>query len=233
MLALPRRRCRTSRTSAPTSPSSPTTTAGRRTSSTATASAAMPTVDRCPETTRLLDRAIPGMETAMFSILAPAQADPAPRRPVQGRAALPPRAHGARGAGRRSAASGSVPGHPRAGGEGKSLVFDDTYEHEAWNDTDGTRVVLFVDVVRPAAPALRTFNAASSRRSGARRSSRTPSVATRRGKHASSRSAAAAPDGPRPRPRTQPSSGSWSCVVEHLVDRLGRLFEQRGRRARA
>ena len=29
--------------------------------------------------------------------------------------------------------------------EGASLVFDDTYEHEAWNDTDGTRVVLFVD----------------------------------------------------------------------------------------
>ena len=33
--------------------------------------------------------------------------------------------------------------------EGKSLVFDDTYEHEAWNETDATRVVLFLDVVRP------------------------------------------------------------------------------------
>ena len=28
--------------------------------------------------------------------------------------------------------------------EGKSLVFDDTYQHFAWNDTDGIRVVLFV-----------------------------------------------------------------------------------------
>ena len=37
--------------------------------------------------------------------------------------------------------------------EGRSLVFDDTYEHEAWNDTDETRVVLFVDVVRPLAGA--------------------------------------------------------------------------------
>ena len=29
------------------------------------------------------------------------------------------------------------------------LVFDDCYQHEAWNDTDGVRVVLFIDIVRP------------------------------------------------------------------------------------
>ena len=33
--------------------------------------------------------------------------------------------------------------------EGKSLIFDDTFNHEVWNDTDETRVVLFVDVMRP------------------------------------------------------------------------------------
>ncbi len=33
--------------------------------------------------------------------------------------------------------------------EGKSLFFDDTYPHEAWNETDGIRVVLFMDVIRP------------------------------------------------------------------------------------
>ncbi len=33
--------------------------------------------------------------------------------------------------------------------EGKSLMFDDTFNHEVWNDTDETRVVLFVDVLRP------------------------------------------------------------------------------------
>ena len=33
--------------------------------------------------------------------------------------------------------------------EGRSLIFDDTYEHEVWNDTDDERVVLFLDVVRP------------------------------------------------------------------------------------
>ena len=29
--------------------------------------------------------------------------------------------------------------------EGRSLLFDDSYEHFAWNDTDGVRVVLFVE----------------------------------------------------------------------------------------
>jgi beta-hydroxylase len=33
--------------------------------------------------------------------------------------------------------------------EGQSLVFDDTFNHEVWNDTDGVRVVLFVDFLRP------------------------------------------------------------------------------------
>ena len=43
----------------------------------------------------------------------------------------------------------------RVGGEirhweaGESLVFDDTYDHEVWNDTDELRAVSFVDVIRP------------------------------------------------------------------------------------
>jgi beta-hydroxylase len=32
---------------------------------------------------------------------------------------------------------------------GKSMIFDDTFNHEVWNDTDEMRVVLFVDVLRP------------------------------------------------------------------------------------
>ena len=31
-------------------------------------------------------------------------------------------------------------------------IFDDTYEHEVWNDTDEERVVLFLDIVRPFEP---------------------------------------------------------------------------------
>jgi len=32
---------------------------------------------------------------------------------------------------------------------GRSMIFDDTFDHEVWNDTDETRVVLFVDFLRP------------------------------------------------------------------------------------
>lgn len=33
--------------------------------------------------------------------------------------------------------------------EGETLVFDDTYNHEVWNDTGGTRVVLLIQFERP------------------------------------------------------------------------------------
>ena len=42
--------------------------------------------------------------------------------------------------------------------EGRSLVFDDTYEHEAWNDPDARRVILFVDFERPLPRALAIVN---------------------------------------------------------------------------
>ena len=33
--------------------------------------------------------------------------------------------------------------------EGKLLIFDDTIEHEAWNDSDEDRIVLIFDIWRP------------------------------------------------------------------------------------
>ena len=81
---------RTSRTSRPTSTRSPTTTGGRRSSSTGTASPPGNNVDRCPETARLL-AADPGHDDGDVLDLRPAQAHPAARGPVQGRAAVPPR----------------------------------------------------------------------------------------------------------------------------------------------
>jgi beta-hydroxylase len=33
--------------------------------------------------------------------------------------------------------------------EGRALIFDDAYEHEAWNHADEPRVVLFVDFLKP------------------------------------------------------------------------------------
>ena len=46
----------------------------------------------------------------------------------------------------------------RVSRDGRSLVFDDTYEHEAWNDTDTDRVVLFLDIVRPLRPPVSWVN---------------------------------------------------------------------------
>jgi beta-hydroxylase len=42
--------------------------------------------------------------------------------------------------------------------EGESLLFDDTFEHEAQNATNEDRVVLFVDIERPLPPPLDRIN---------------------------------------------------------------------------
>ncbi len=112
--------------------------------------------ERCPETARLC-AAIPGMKTAFFSILAPGKHLPAHRGPYKGvmRYHLgllipePAEECGIR-----------VDTETRHWAEGRSMIFDDTFEHEAWNHTDRTRVVLFVDFVRPMRGAARWVNAA-------------------------------------------------------------------------
>jgi beta-hydroxylase len=110
---------------------------------------------RCPETDRLV-RAIPGMETAMFSIFAPHKRIPPHDGPYKGvvryhlglRVPQDPMLAGIR--------VGGEEAHWREGG---SLVFDDTYTHEAWNDSAEVRVVLFVDFVRPLRQPMKTINA--------------------------------------------------------------------------
>ena len=42
-----------------------------------------------------------------------------------------------------------VAGEARPWQEGQGLVFDDTYEHEAWNHSDQTRVILLMDAWHP------------------------------------------------------------------------------------
>ncbi len=37
--------------------------------------------------------------------------------------------------------------------EGTTLLWDDTYEHAAWNDADGIRAALLLDIARPNMPA--------------------------------------------------------------------------------
>jgi beta-hydroxylase len=99
---------------------------------------------RCPRTRDVLAR-VPGLATAFFSILAPGTHIPPHRGVTKGLitchlALIVPR-------------DGDV--RMRVGdrvvrwSEGETLVFDDTYDHEVWNDTDGTRVVLLIQFERP------------------------------------------------------------------------------------
>jgi beta-hydroxylase len=112
-------------------------------------------LERCPETARLLAQ-IPGMTTAMFSILAPGKHIPAHEGPYRGVL----RYHlGVLVPVPRERCAIRVGGELRHWCEGKSLVFDDVFEHEVWNDTEGTRVVLFVDFKRPLRGPARLLNA--------------------------------------------------------------------------
>lgn len=100
---------------------------------------------RCPDTTRLVER-IPGMKTAMFSILGPRKHLPEHQGPYKGLI----RCHlGLIVPYPNPECRISVGGETGTWAEGASLVFDDTFMHEVWNDTDAYRVVLLLDVVRP------------------------------------------------------------------------------------
>lgn len=109
---------------------------------------------RCPQTARLL-RQIPGMKSAMFSILAPHKRLPEHRGPYKGVL----RYHLGLLIPEPAQASGIlVAGQTRHWTEGRSLVFDDSHPHEAWNGTDTHRVVLFVDFMRPLPAWLAVLN---------------------------------------------------------------------------
>ncbi len=104
-----------------------------------------PNIDLCPETWRIV-RTIPGLTTAMFSILEPGKRIPPHRGPYNGVLRLhlgliipEPRERLAL----------RVGPERRHWEEGRALIFDDGYEHEAWNESAGLRVVLFVDFEKP------------------------------------------------------------------------------------
>jgi beta-hydroxylase len=99
---------------------------------------------RCPKTKAAIER-IPGLNSAFFSILAPGTHIPDHRGVTKGLITchlglIVPRD----GDVRMRVADRIV-----RWAEGETLVFDDTYQHEVWNDTDGTRVVLLIQFERP------------------------------------------------------------------------------------
>jgi aspartyl/asparaginyl beta-hydroxylase (cupin superfamily) len=98
-----------------------------------------------PETARLVD-AVPGVETAFFSIVAPGKHIVAHRGVYKGiinyhLGVIVPRDRE-----RCRMRVGSRHFHWE---EGASRIFDDTFEHEVWNDTDEERVVLMLQFRRP------------------------------------------------------------------------------------
>ncbi len=108
----------------------------------------------CPETWRICQK-IPGLITAMFSILEPGKHLPPHRGPYNGVLRLhlglivpePREQLGIR-----------VENEIYRWKEGEAVIFDDAYEHEAWNRTPFTRVVLFVDFVKPTRQPARFLN---------------------------------------------------------------------------
>jgi aspartate beta-hydroxylase len=104
--------------------------------------------ERCPKTAALLDRLPLVLEPghspeAHFSVLQPGAHIPIHTGVVNTRLVVhlplivPPDC-GIR-----------IAGETHGWREGKTLVFDDTFEHEAWNTSDTTRVVLILDTWNP------------------------------------------------------------------------------------
>ena len=109
---------------------------------------------RCPRTTELIEQ-VPGMTTAFFSILSPGKHIPAHRGPYKGvlRYHLGLKVPAPAEKCRIRVADDVVHWE-----EGDSLIFDDTYNHEVWNETDGERAILFLDVKRPLPTPLSQLN---------------------------------------------------------------------------
>lgn len=107
-----------------------------------------PVLDRCPETAKALAALprnhIPGRApTAFFSLLKPRTRIPAHTGVTNTRAIIHLPLIVPDGCGFR------VGGETREWKVGEAFAFDDTIDHEAWNDSDELRVVLIFDVWNP------------------------------------------------------------------------------------
>jgi ornithine lipid ester-linked acyl 2-hydroxylase len=104
-----------------------------------------PNIKLCPHTWRVMQR-IPGLTTAMFSVLEPGKRVPPHRGPYNGvlrlhLGLLIPEPRDQLGI--------NIGDERQYWQEGRALIFDDAYTHEVWNDTALPRVVLFVDFMKP------------------------------------------------------------------------------------
>lgn len=100
---------------------------------------------RAPATAALIEQ-VPGLNSAFFSILAPGCHIPRHKGVTKGILTC----HlGLRVPARAERCRMRVEDRVVHWREGECLVFDDSQEHEVWNDTDETRVVLLLQFARP------------------------------------------------------------------------------------
>ena len=100
---------------------------------------------RCPQTAQLVDR-IPNLVSAFYSIHVPGLHIPRHRGVTKGivnchLALKVPRD--------RERCWMNLRDRDHFWSEGKALIFDDTYDHEVWNNSDETRIILLIQVLRP------------------------------------------------------------------------------------
>jgi aspartate beta-hydroxylase len=104
-------------------------------------------LDRCPALAALL-ASTPDVLSASFSFLAPGKHVPAHRGPFRGILrgylvlSMPKRADGS------AAAALKIDGQEHRLDDGQFLLWDDTFEHEVWNDSEEVRIVLLLDIRR-------------------------------------------------------------------------------------
>ncbi len=99
---------------------------------------------KCPRTCELLD-GIPNLYAAFFSILDPGKSIPAHDGPYLGYL----RYHLGLVVPENNPPTMRVKDRYHTWREGESLLFDDSFNHEVFNQSDGVRVILIVDVLRP------------------------------------------------------------------------------------
>lgn len=110
--------------------------------------------ERCPVTAEVI-RGIPGCTTAFFSVLRPGAYIQPHRGAFKGYLRL----HlGVTVPGETDKCGIRIGSNTYHWEEGRTLIFDDTFMHDAFNNADSERVVLYVDFIRPMPRWLRWFS---------------------------------------------------------------------------
>lgn len=108
----------------------------------------------CPETSKIISK-LGDVHIAMFSILEPGKVIPPHKGPSTGCL----RYHlGLKVPKDKENCYIKVNNEKFSWDEGKGLIFDDTYVHSVYNNTNETRIILFVDIERPLMFPLNYIN---------------------------------------------------------------------------